>query len=120
MLETSLQPAGWTVDVYKHVAWPSIVIMLNRVLLRVGYEQASTDVLDVEWRKAMWNAVVVERFSIEGTVMVISITISIGAEIDCIKIGVVDLNVTGTEICHIEITYPLNVGRRAAFVDRTR
>src|ERR1700722_19028445 len=55
MLETILQPAGWTVDIDKTIAWPSVVIMLGRVLLRVGYEQASTDVLDVEWRKPMWN-----------------------------------------------------------------
>src|SRR6202011_2552681 len=90
-------------------------IVPRPVLLRVGNEEASADVLDVERHKSPWDFF---------TVNVVAVVIAVAAwierlapEVHRFKAVVVDFTLAAAEIGGVEVGLAVDLGSREALID---
>src|SRR5437667_12652969 len=80
------------------------IVVFRGVLLRVSNEERSSNILNVERRKAGKDKLIVER---------------LGREMHLVEARVINLEAARAEIRDVEETFAANVGRGHAFIDRT-
>jgi len=115
MFQAAFELAGGAEDIDKAEAFAGYVVMACSILLGVRHEQASANILDIEWGIALWDFPVVKTFFRENPMMLSPMVIGRQYRLE---IRVVDFDVTAAKICYVEIAHTIHIASCNALVDR--
>src|SRR6266446_5018850 len=110
-------PAGRRENMNETQAIAPYIIVPGRVLLRIGDEKCSADVLNVKWRKTTRDA-----FGTALVALVVAIAVGIEGvfiQVNALEVRVIDFHFAGTEVRDVEESLRIYLAGSHAFVNRS-